>query len=270
MALAPAGDAWLGDLRERLNAYLMKAMREAKVSTSWTDPDAEYEGAISRFMEQLLDAESNDEWMREVDRFVAAIAPQAMWNSLGRLVTHLLAPGVPDVYRGDELWFSALVDPDNRRPVDWRDYDLALGEVMHPSDASARLRAWRDQMDASRMKMLITARILNFRRESGAMMSHSDHIRLEVSGRHRESVFAFRRSFADRDILVLVPRLTRRLGENPVGEAWGDTRVMLPPGSATQWRCLIHDDVRSAGDDQLRLADVFSILPVAALVSFQG
>ena len=266
----PAGDAWLDDLRERLNAYLLKAMREAKVSTSWTDPDPEYEAAIAHFLEQLLDADVNGEWMREVDRFVAAIAPQAMWNSLGRLVTHLAAPGVPDIYRGDELWFGALVDPDNRRPVDWRVRDLALHDVAQPAEYQSCLTAWRDQMDVSRLKMLITSRMLAFRRENALMMASSHYDQLEVKGVQRESVFAFRRHAVDGELVVLVPRLTRRLGNTPIGEAWGDTRVVLPQRSATRWRTLIHGESRVATDGTLPLAEVFSILPVAALVAERG
>jgi (1->4)-alpha-D-glucan 1-alpha-D-glucosylmutase len=264
----PAGDAWLDELRERLNAYLLKAMREAKVSTSWTDPDSEYEAAIAHFLEQLLDAESNGEWIAEVHRFVATIAPQAMWNSLGRLVTHLSAPGVPDLYRGDELWFSALVDPDNRRPVDWEERDLALQGVAEATVDS--LAKWRDGMDVSSIKVRIVSKLLAFRRESGLMLAEPSYEQLEVRGSQRESVLAFRRSAGEHELVILVPRLTRRLGERPVGNAWGDTRLVLPRGSAARWQSLIDGEPHLAADGVLHLAHVFSILPVAALARSHG
>ena len=266
----PAGDAWLGDLRARLNAYLIKAMREAKVSTSWTDPEPEYEAAIAHFLEQLLDAESNGAWMREVDEFVAAIAPQAMWNALGRLLVHLAAPGVPDIYRGDELWFSALVDPDNRRAVDWPERDVVLREILGPANGRKRLSEWRDKMDASRIKMHLTSKMLSFRRDNGVLMTSHGYERLEVRGSRSDAVFAFRRHAADRELVVLVPRLTRQLGEPPVGAAWGDTHVVLPKESAPAWSELIHGQAHMATEDTLRMAEVFSVLPVAALASTRG
>ena len=266
----PVGDAWLSALRERLNAYLVKAMREAKISTSWTDPDPEYEAAIAHFLEQLLDAESNAEWMREVDRFVASIAPQAMWNALGRLVVHLAAPGVPDIYRGDELWFSALVDPDNRTPVDWRVRDLTLHDVARRDEHRGCLIAWRDQMDASRLKMLILSRMLAFSRENAFMMSGASFEPLEVRGAYRDSIYAFQRSRAGKTMVVVVPRLTRRLGDQPLGALWEDTHVVLPADSPGEWSSLFQDDHQPATNGTLPVASVFSVLPVAALAADQA
>lgn len=116
-----SGAFLLRELRERLLAYLQKALREAKIGTSWTDPDAEYDGAITQFLGRLLDRTSPEgaAYVAEMQGFVESLAPAALWTALGRLVVHLTAPGVPDIYQGDELWYAALVDPDNRRPVDW-------------------------------------------------------------------------------------------------------------------------------------------------------
>src|SRR5206468_3229174 len=102
-------DRWLAELRERLSAYIRKAVREAKVSTSWTDPDEAYEQAIDAFLVGILDRSTNARFLHDVERFVTALAPQGRWNTFARLVVHLTAPGVPDLYQGDELWFRALV-----------------------------------------------------------------------------------------------------------------------------------------------------------------
>ena len=114
----PRGTA-LDELRERVKTYMLKAVREAKLRTSWTDPDAEYERAIETFITRLLDGAANERFLRDVAQFVATLEPQGRWNSLAQVVVHLTAPGVADIYQGAELWFRALVDPDNRRPVDW-------------------------------------------------------------------------------------------------------------------------------------------------------
>jgi (1->4)-alpha-D-glucan 1-alpha-D-glucosylmutase len=112
-------DRWLAELKERLTKYIEKAVREAKVRTSWTDPDAGYEAAIARFITGMLDRPSNARFLHDVEQFVGQLERPGRWNALARLVVHLTAPGVPDVYQGDELESLNLVDPDNRRPVDW-------------------------------------------------------------------------------------------------------------------------------------------------------
>lgn len=124
----------VAELRERLTAYIRKAVREAKVSTSWIDPDAEYEDAISTLIAALLDPASPGRYLRDVASLVAEVEESGLWNALSRLVVHLTAPGVPDVYQGDELWFQALVDPDNRRPVAWDLRAIRLDEVRRARD----------------------------------------------------------------------------------------------------------------------------------------
>ena len=266
---SPEGDGWLTDLRERLSAYLLKAMREAKVSTSWTDPDPEFEAAISHFLEQLLDARSNGEWMQDVDRFVAAIAPQALWNALGRLVMHLMAPGTPDIYRGDELWFSALVDPDNRRQVDWLVREDILHDVVQPAGNEA-IAAWRDEGDAGRLKMLTLHKLLAYKRDNALMMSSTSYEQIEVRGRYHECVFAFRRFAGDKQIVVAVPRLTSRLGGVHFGGAWDDTEIILPSGSASRWSSVIQGEMLAADHGAIRLSDAFAVLPVAVMAGAPG
>ena len=170
------------------------------------------------------------------------------------------------MYRGDELRFSALVDPDNRRAVDWRVRDVALKDVAGLSDLSGCLVTWRNEMDVSRLKMLIGIRLLEFRRINAQMMASYNYQRITVIGRQADSVFAFRRCSGERELVVVVPRLTRGLGDTPVGEVWGDTHLVLPEWSARAWHGLIHEEEHAATSGTLRLADVFSVLQVAALV----
>jgi (1->4)-alpha-D-glucan 1-alpha-D-glucosylmutase len=265
-----AGTEWLASLRERLTAYMQKAMREAKVRTSWTNPDVEYEEAIAGFLARLLDAGESRAFHADVRGFVETIAPQAMYNALGRLVVHLMAPGVPDLYQGDELWYAALVDPDNRRPVDWEErervIDLVEGEAAAP-DRCGRLRAWRDAMHTGELKMLIARELLAFRRDHVALMSARGFARLPVVGEHAGRVVAFRRgSSAGDQAIVLVGRLTASLGGPPVKETWGNTRVDLGDVPRAGWRCLVHGTRIADVGTKMKVGDVFSVLPVAVLV----
>ncbi len=127
--LAPLGVGDLDVLRERLAEYMVKAVREAKLRTTWTDPDEEFEAALRANVAALLAPERSPRFLDDLERFVARIAPAGLWNALARTVLHLASPGIPDVYMGDELWTFALVDPDNRRPVDYDSRRRVLDEV---------------------------------------------------------------------------------------------------------------------------------------------
>jgi (1->4)-alpha-D-glucan 1-alpha-D-glucosylmutase len=265
-----AGTEWLASLRERLTAYMQKAMREAKVSTSWTDPDAQYEEAIAGFLARLLDADESAAFHADVRAFVATVAPQAMYNALGRLVVHLMAPGVPDLYQGDELWYAALVDPDNRRPVDWAERERMIAVVDREATAPDRcawLRSWRDAMQTGELKMLILHELLAFRRDHAALMSSGGYERLPVVGEHAGRVLAFRRGAADgEEAIVVVGRRTASLGSPPVGAMWGDTRLDLGDGRSSEYRCLVNGTRIADISGQMRIGDVFSVLPVSVLV----
>ncbi|MDB4891533.1 MAG: malto-oligosyltrehalose synthase [Gemmatimonadetes bacterium] len=264
-----AGPEGLASLRERLTAYMQKAMREAKVSTSWTDPDEQYEAAIIGFLSRVLDAGESDEFHADVRAFVATVAPQAMYNALGWLVVHLMAPGVPDLYQGDELWYAALVDPDNRRPVDWGERERLI-EVVE-SEATLprceRLRTWRDVMHTGELKMLIARELLAFRRERAALMSEGESKRLVVAGEHADRVVAFRRGEKGAgEAIVLVGRWTASLESPPTAESWEETWIDLGRDFSAEWRCLIHGTRIADSSGRMRVGDVFSVLPVSVLV----
>jgi (1->4)-alpha-D-glucan 1-alpha-D-glucosylmutase len=273
-------DRRLGELRNRLTTYIQKAVREAKVSTSWTDPDAEYEEAISRFIAGLLDrrASGGGDFLRELEQFAEGLAPQAVWNALSRVVIHLTAPGVPDVYRGDELWFQALVDPDNRSPVDWAIRDDALGELRalapggEPADP-AQLRAWLEAPSDGRLKMYLFEQLLRLRREHPSMTPAAAYTPLKVEGERMNGVFAFQRGEGRERALVVVPRLTCALGGGvPIGSIWGNTRVRLEDGAASSlaFRCALSGVILNATDGELLLADAMARLPAAVLIPHPG
>ncbi len=280
--------AWLGELRERLTAYIAKAVREAKVRTSWTDPDAEYEGAITRFIAAMLDRERNARFLHDVVLFVHEVAAQGHWNAVARLVVHLTAPGTPDLYQGDELPFHALVDPDNRRPVDWARREQTLDQLASlldpPTDVPPeRLADWCSHPGAESFKMYLTARLLHVRHATGSIMSDiSRYEPITVRGEHAECVLSYSRPTSSGGQVVVVPRLTHRMvhGGAPIGAAWADTRLVLPGSETTRrWRCALSGqriESRQGSSDgsidgsidghEIRLADLLVRLPVALLV----
>src|SRR6185436_18193203 len=121
--------AWRDLARERLTAYALKAAREAKTRTSWVDPDMAYERALADFVAAILEPSEDAPFLIDVARLVSHIAPLGASNALARVAVHLTAPGTPDIYQGDELWNFALVDPDNRRPIDYEIRTKAMAEL---------------------------------------------------------------------------------------------------------------------------------------------
>jgi (1->4)-alpha-D-glucan 1-alpha-D-glucosylmutase len=267
-------DRWLIELRQRLTAYVGKAVREAKVSTSWIDPDVQYEKAIEHYLGGMLDRAGNAPFLHDVEQFVSALAPKGRWNALARLVVHLTAPGIPDVYQGDELWFHALVDPDNRRPVDWAAREHALDSLHDtlPAGAeldAARLHAWCTAPEDGRLKLYLTSRLLRMRREHATMMTHGTYEPLVAEGEHAERVLSFRREHRGEARIVVVPRITSGLeAAVPIGAVWRDTRLRLPAADGGRvWRCQLGGQVVHSLQGMLALSQVLARLPVAVLAS---
>jgi (1->4)-alpha-D-glucan 1-alpha-D-glucosylmutase len=187
---------------------------------------------------------------------------------------HLMAPGVPDLYQGDELWFRALVDPDNRRAVDWtaREELLnALQSELAPSAQAdaARLAEWCAAPEDDRLKLYVTSRLLHLRRERATLFTRGDYQPVPVLGEHAAQVLAFRRTHGDESVMVVVPRLTCGLGAGtPLGAAWGETSLSLGASSIdSRWRCWLSGQTVGTRGGMLALSDALSVLPVAALVN---
>jgi (1->4)-alpha-D-glucan 1-alpha-D-glucosylmutase len=224
--------------RDRLHAYVLKAAREANVSTSWTDPDDVFE----RRLRDVVDRVYDDAALRtDVERFAARITPPGWSNGLGQKLLQLTMPGVPDVYQGTELWDNSLVDPDNRRPVDFAARETLL----------ARLDAgWQPPVDAyGAVKLLVVSRALRLRR-SRAFDAYTP---VHADGPAREHVVAFDRG----GVVAVATRL-------PVGLAnrggWADTTLDLPPG---RWTDVLTG--RTVADP--RVASIVDTYPVALLAA---
>lgn len=228
-------------LSERVEAYMAKAMREAKRRTSWIDPDAAYEDAVQGFVRALLRGSSRSAraFRRDLANFVREVARPGLWNALARTLVQGTAPGIPDLYQGEELWSFSLVDPDNRRPVDFERRRRLVARIRRferaPSDRRrSLLRACARRPERERTKLLVLRAVLRARRAEGPLFGAGDYVPLRARGDKAEHVLAFARVFRNRTALVVTPRLVRTLtgdpARPPVGPAvWGDT-FLVPPG----------------------------------------
>jgi len=272
---ALAGELWSA-FRDRIAAYALKAAREAKVETNWVEPDAEFETALERFVRSILDPGLAREFLADLSGFVGRIARPGLWNSLARLVVQLTAPGIPDIYQGDELWNFLLVDPDNRRPVDFERrsalLDELVGDFTDDAERPALLRGLVERPEDGRLKLHVLHRILAARRRTPGLFLGGSYQRLVVEGPAADHVFAFLRRGDQGAALTAVPRLIAgRLmpGHLPPGRwDWAGTWVRLPPEFASaQWANPLTLETLAGRPDGLDAADVFGTLPVALLLT---
>ena len=228
--LDPGDTEAVAALAERVDAAMIKSVREGKERSSWSYPNAAYEAGLQRFVAGVLDAARPNPFLVDFAAFVGQLARPAAIASLAQLALKLTVPGVPDIYQGGELWDFSLVDPDNRRPVDWGERRRLMDEV---SDASLAELAghWQD----GREKLFATARLLGLRRARPALFAEGDYQPLEIGeGRNSDRVCAFSRRRGDDVLAVAVPRLTFGLFPDGGPADFGATDIALP--AVRVWR----------------------------------
>jgi (1->4)-alpha-D-glucan 1-alpha-D-glucosylmutase len=198
---------------ERMETYAIKAAREGKVETSWINPDEGYEAGVKRFVRRILDPAGSAEFIASFDRLARRTALLGALNSLSQLTLKTTMPGVPDFYQGTEFWDLSLVDPDNRRPVDFSARAAALEELEIEPDWAALAAAWPD----GRIKLALTRHLLALRNEYAALFAQGTYRPLEVSGPHRDHVVAFARTAGRDAVVVAVGRLFSDLTRGGIG-----------------------------------------------------
>jgi (1->4)-alpha-D-glucan 1-alpha-D-glucosylmutase len=273
---APDADG-LAQLADRLEAYMLKAVREAKVHSSWINPDPDYEAATRDFVRALLAPEPGNLFLRDFLPFQRRVARAGAFNSLSQLLLKLVSPGVPDLYQGTELWDFSLVDPDNRRPVDYARRQAALQAIKatHAERGAAACAVeLLERLHDGEIKLYLSWKALSLRRECAEVFRNGDYLPLRTQGTHAEQVCAFARQGSGETLLLVVPRLLGELlGEHdrlPVGAAvWGGTWVELPPQPLpAQWTNVLTGQAVAAepGEPQgLALAQLFETFPYALL-----
>ena len=279
--LAEPDEAGLDTYRQRIEAYMLKAAREAKSRTSWAAADADYEEALLQFIRSALERREGNVFLADFCALNRRIVRFGLLNGLSQTLLKLTAPGVPDVYQGNELWEFSLVDPDNRRPVD---YDSRRGLLAAVTDAWAEsallARMLADDVTDPRCKLLLHVRTLELRRRDPELFERGEYLRLKVTGRRAPHLCAFARRLEGRLAVVLAPRLYLKLmgtgseaaesrQRQPLGaEVWADTAVQLPPGSAAPLRGVLDDaevPQTGIGHAAISAAAALQSFPVALL-----
>ena len=266
---------------ERIQAFMSKALREAKVHTSWINPHESYDEAVRQFVARILDPQVSGEFLRDVRKLVKRLSHFGLLSSLSQTLLKIASPGVPDAYQGTESWDFSLVEPDNRRPVDFAGRRAALKELDERLAVLGgnRRELARELIQAKqdgRVKIYVTSQALRCRRDSPGLFSTGQYAPATIEGSLKEHAFAFARKRGSAAALVVVPRFMTHLaaGESglPLGEkVWQDTRVCLPfLGSGQRWQNVFTGQTLSAThhEDQavLPLSDVFADFPVALLI----
>lgn len=277
----PMDERQRGDFRDRIVAYMHKALREAKVNTSWVNQSPEYEETVQRVVSELIAGPSSEVFRAELDELVRAIAGAGFVNGLVQAVLKGTLPGVPDFYQGSEFWDFNLVDPDNRRPVDFERRQRQLDELVSryredPARLAAELAAaWPDPA----AKMLATWRTLQLRGKLGGLFTDGDYTPLEVEGALADHILSFARRRGDEWAVVVVPLRVHQLGaaasaSNGVvlNADWADTAIVLPDEAPAAWRHeftgrSIRTTHRAEGGCRLRVEQLLSPLPAAVLSS---
>jgi (1->4)-alpha-D-glucan 1-alpha-D-glucosylmutase len=227
---------------DRIGAYMLKAIREANVHTGWIEPDEGYESDLLAFVEAIL---ASAEFVADIGALAARCADIGAASSIALLVLKLAAPGVPDIYWGNEDWDLSLVDPDNRRPVDFADHARRLAAVKH------------GRVGAGHLKVLVTWRGLELRRREAEVFADGAYVPIETTGAHAGNVVAFARVLRERWVIVAVPHLTAAL------HGWDDTRLRLPDGAPRRFEHVFTGETLTAAD--LTAEALFAALPAALL-----
>lgn len=222
---------------ERIQRYMNKTVKEAKQHTSWISPNAEYEEAVHEFVARVLDRATSNPFLDDFLPFQSVVAGYGIYNSLSQLLVKIMAPGVPDFYQGTELWDLSLVDPDNRRPVDFAKRIDLLAELDQHTDMEAdRLELVHDLMTHradGRIKFYLTVQALRYRVAHAPIFQEGEYVKLECLGAHANRLFAFARLHSEGTVLTVIPRLLVGLLADPwlppLGKTvWGETWVVVP------------------------------------------
>jgi (1->4)-alpha-D-glucan 1-alpha-D-glucosylmutase len=263
------------EFKARLGAYIIKAAREAKVHTRWIAPDHEHENALTAFAAAILDESNHNDFLEDFQQVQARLAYCGALNSLSQVLLKIASPGVPDFYQGTELWDFSLVDPDNRRPVDFHQraqllHDVKVREKKAPQ---AFLRELLANWQNGAVKLYTTCKALNFRRAHPDLFLRGDYLPILTQGPQKRQVVAFARRQEDSWALVAAARFFTRLIPAATSaldpEVWQESRLSLPDDAPQAWVNIFTGDTITSLPPEpaqsLGLAHLFENLPVALL-----
>ena len=264
--------------KKRIKDYMVKAVREAKVNTSWINPNTNYENILTSFIEAILNTTRRNKFLKDFQTFQKKISHYGMYNSLSQTLLKITSPGIPDFYRGTELWDFSLVDPDNRRPVD---YDLRielLEELKRNETAIAFPEFFRElalYKDNGKIKLYLIYKALNYRKANREIFERGEYSPLEAMGEKAMNVCSFVRKLGNSMLLIVVPRFFTRLTQQPDAlplgkDEWKDSCIMIPVAeTGEKYRNIFTGEVVSTVSYNdaviLYLSEIFANFPAALL-----
>jgi (1->4)-alpha-D-glucan 1-alpha-D-glucosylmutase len=254
---------------ERVKESMTKAMREAKRFSNWSEPNQKYEAGVHEFTEAIFAA--GTEFRKTFLPFVKKLNFYGMIYSLGQTLLKIAAPGIPDIYQGCELWDLSMVDPDNRRPVDFELRNKLLNELQRTSENGIQnvLKSLRENWTNGSIKLFTIWKALQARKNFSSLFTEGEYLALETSFSGQAQVLAFTKRKGNQWCLVLIPLNVVSISgpdQFPLGpEAWNDDLVSLPEGAPNKWKNLFTEE-KLNGNGSLKLAQVFSSFPVALLI----
>lgn len=250
--------------QERIQNYMLKSIREAKVYSSWINPNVDYENAMQKFIADILSLDpDNQKFLIDFVSFTEKIQRLGIYNALAMTVLKMTSPGVPDVYQGNELWDFSLVDPDNRHPVDFKHCQHLLKSIKDKKNDNGFVEAIVENAIDGRIKLFVTFKLLNMRRENYAIFTEGEYVPLKVEGKEAEHIVAYSRQLEDKEIIIVAACCVDKLFE---AKSWDNTKIFLSEKSEK-----VYVDIFTGNEYQLEasveVSALLDILPFTVLVA---
>lgn len=254
---------------DRIEKYMLKAIKEAKIHTSWINSNDAYEKGIQDFIHRILDLDPDNHFLKEFEAFIPSIIKAGIFNSLSQTLLKMTTPGVPDFYQGSELWEFHLVDPDNRRPVDYsnRQHLLNMLKQKAQEDRGALITHLMETPEDGRIKLYLTSQVLNFRLQNPSLFQEGNYQPIEVKGEKAKHVVPFSRTKNQKQIIVAVGRFYTQLSDSefvlPIGKVWENTVLAFSPYLEGNYQDILSGNafsVSQGGD--ISLEQMFAKLPL--------
>jgi (1->4)-alpha-D-glucan 1-alpha-D-glucosylmutase len=263
----------------RIWGYIQKAIREAKTFTNWINPFLEYENACKTFLEVIL--KNNHKFMKEFLPFQKKISRYGSYNSLSQIILKIGMPGVTDIYQGNELWDFSLVDPDNRRPVDFNTRKAFIKEIkeieMNNSIMKKKLENWFKNYEDGKIKLYLIYKGLNLRKTYDDLFLSKSYYPITSHGNYKDNIISFARSYYNKSVIFIASRFFTEISDEKnghpyLGNKWNETRIEIPEDikSETFMDIFTGENISIKKDKTSRfiyLKEVFSILPFSILLS---
>ncbi len=257
------------DFKKRIKEYAIKVVREAKVYTAWVKPDEVYEKAFLNFIDNILAESDSNLFLDDILDFQRYTSFYGMFNSLSQTILKMTAPGIPDFYQGSELWDFSLVDPDNRRPVDYSLRKELLREISEKESEGPEniFESLFLNMQLGAVKLFIIKKILRVRRENRELFEAGRYLKLNTSGIYKNSIISFARLFGDEALIIVVPRFLTGIvkqGELPLGkDIWQNTRIKIPFALNNVKNLISEESI--PGDNEIDAGCIMTKFPAAIL-----